>query len=201
MFLSLSVCLYLSVCLSASVIHLITLKLVLLLDSRSLLISTIHHLNLSSSFVIYLPVIEFREKKKKKKKKRARKKENDMTINRRNRRFVNGVFSLNGFLLSNGTQVGSFKYACLQQYHRYLYTIYIHIYPYSEIVCCVERDVFREICSLARGLHHDSCMGLARKVTSSFKIEQKIIRKSFFFISFYFDQLIKKTNFFDFLFI
>lgn len=118
-----------------------------------------------------------------------------MTINRRNRRFVNGVFSLNGFLLSNGTQVGSFKYACLQQYHRYLYTIYIHIYPYSEIVCCVERDVFREICSLARGLHHDSCMGLARKVTSSFEIEQKIIRKSFFLFHFILISWLRKRIF------
>lgn len=88
-----------------------------------------------------------------------------MTINRKNRRFrLNGVFSLNGFLLSNGTQVGSFKHACLQQYHRYLYTIYIyiHIYPYSKIVCCVERDVFREICSLVQEVFasrfmHGSC--------------------------------------------
>lgn len=108
-----------------------------------------------------------------------------MTINRRNRRFVNGVFSLNGFLLSNGTQVGSFKYACLQQYHRYLYTIYIHIYPYSEIVCCVERDVFREICSLARGLHHDSCMitieVLQERLHRALKSSKKLFENLFFY--------------------
>lgn len=107
-----------------------------------------------------------------------------MTINRKNRRFVNGVFSLNGFLLSNGTQVGSFKYACLQQYHRYLYTIYIHIYPYSEIVCCVERDVFREICSLARVCITIRAWVLQERLHRALKSSKKLFENLFFLFHF-----------------
>lgn len=82
-------------------------------------------------------------------------------------------------------------------YIQYIY-IYIHI---AKSVCCVERDVFREICSLARGL----CITihawvLARKVTSSFEIEQKLLEKRIFFflISIYLNRL-RENEFFDFL--
>ena len=118
MFLSLSVCLYLSVCLSASVIHLITLKLVLF--TRFSLTSYFNNSQFKSVIIVIIIIIcqstyLLNRVQRKKGKKRARKKQNGMTINRKNRRFrLNGVFSLNGFLLSNRTQVGSFKHACLQ---------------------------------------------------------------------------------------
>ena len=190
MFLSLSVCLYLSVCLSASVIHLITLKLVLF--TRFSLTSYFNNSQFKSVIIVIIIIIcqstyLLNRVQRKKGKKRARKKENGMTINRKNRRFrLNGVFSLNGFLLSNGTQVGSFKHACLQQYHRYLYTIYIYIYIYIHIAksCVVWNEMFSERYApqSKRSLHHDLCMGLARKVTSSFEIEQKkIIREAYLF--------------------